>query len=132
MKIRCCVGIKLSSPSCSILGYRLVGWSRRKIKLIESNAKCRNLKKFTCKGTLGAGVYFSEPPPLLGFCLGWGSSFVGSESGQIQSVKLLQNFGLQHNSTPPPPPPQTGKEEGGGGESERVRGAIIHKAGSKY
>ncbi len=24
---------------------------RRKIKIIESNAKCRYLKKFTCKGT---------------------------------------------------------------------------------
>jgi hypothetical protein len=29
-----------------------------------------------------------RPPPLLCFCLGWSSSFVGSESGQIQSVKL--------------------------------------------
>jgi hypothetical protein len=40
-----------------------------------------------------AGVYLSEapPPPLLGFCLEWSSNFVGSESGQIQSVKLLQN-----------------------------------------
>ncbi len=25
---------------------------RRKIRLIEGNAKCRHLKKFTCKGTL--------------------------------------------------------------------------------
>ncbi len=32
-----------------------------------------------------------RPPPLLNLCLGWSSNFVGSESGQIQSVKLLQN-----------------------------------------
>jgi hypothetical protein len=33
-----------------------------------------------------------RPPPILGFCLGWSSNFVGSESGQKQSVKLLQNM----------------------------------------
>ncbi len=27
-------------------------WNRRKIRLIESNAKCRHLTKFTCRGTL--------------------------------------------------------------------------------
>jgi hypothetical protein len=27
-------------------------WGRRKIRLIEGNAKCRHLKKFTCKWTL--------------------------------------------------------------------------------
>jgi hypothetical protein len=36
-----------------------------------------------------------RPPPLLGFCLGWSSNFVGSESGKIQSVNL------QQDSTPP-------------------------------
>ncbi len=30
--------------------------------------------------------------PLLGFCLGWSSNFVGFESGRIQSVELLQNI----------------------------------------
>jgi hypothetical protein len=33
------------------------------------------------------------------------SNFVGSESGQIKSVKLLQNMGLQHDSSPSPPGP---------------------------
>ncbi len=28
-----------------------VGHDRRKIRLIEGNAKCRHLKKLTCKGT---------------------------------------------------------------------------------
>ncbi len=77
------------------------------------------------------------PPPLLGFCLGWSSNFVGSESGQIQSVKLLTRL-----NTPQPLPAthglymlyfDTGKGKGGG-ESwtrEKVRGATVHKAGSK-
>jgi hypothetical protein len=59
---------------------------------MEGNAKCRHLKKLTCTGTL-CGRYFVclRPPPLLGFYLGWSSDVVGSESGQIQSVKFLQN-----------------------------------------
>jgi hypothetical protein len=41
------------------------------------------------------GLIFLRSPPLLGFCLGWSSNFVGSVSGQIQNVKLLAEFGLQ-------------------------------------
>ncbi len=45
-----------------------------------------------------------RPPPLLGFCLGWSNNFVGSESCQIQSVKLLLYvYGLQQDSAPPTP-----------------------------
>jgi hypothetical protein len=36
-------------------------------------------------------------------CLGWCSNFVGSESGQKQSVKLLQN--MVYNTTKHPPTP---------------------------
>jgi|688.fasta_scaffold323574_1 hypothetical protein len=35
-------------------------YKRRKISLTEVNAKCRHLKKFTCKGTFAADVYLSE------------------------------------------------------------------------
>jgi hypothetical protein len=35
---------------------------RRKIRLIECNAKCRYLKKLTCKGTLRQVFYLSEAP----------------------------------------------------------------------
>jgi hypothetical protein len=45
-----------------------------------------------------AGVYL--PLPLLGFCLGWSSNFVGSQSGQVQSVKLLQNTAWSPPRTP--------------------------------
>jgi len=31
-------------------------------------------------------------PQFQDLCLRWSSNFVGSESGQIQSVKLLQNI----------------------------------------
>jgi hypothetical protein len=48
-----------------------------------------------------SGVYLSEVPPLLGFCLGWCSNFVGSESGQIQSVKLPQNMVSKRTPYPP-------------------------------
>jgi hypothetical protein len=36
--------------------------ARRKIRLIESNAKCRCLKKFTFKGTLRQVFYLYEAP----------------------------------------------------------------------
>jgi hypothetical protein len=41
------------------------------------------------------------------FCLGWCVNFVGSESGQKQSV-LLQNmvYNTTQLNTPPPPTPQ--------------------------
>ncbi len=38
---------------------------------------------------------------LLVICLGWCSNFVGSESGQIQSVKLLQNMVYSTIQHPP-------------------------------
>jgi hypothetical protein len=68
------------------------------------------------------------------FCLGWCSKFVGSESGQKESVKLLKN--MVYNSTPTPLPTATnclyilyvycGK---GGGQREG-RGATVHKYNS--
>jgi hypothetical protein len=37
-------------------------FDRRKIRLIESNAKCRYPKKMSCKGTLQQVFYLSETP----------------------------------------------------------------------
>jgi hypothetical protein len=58
-----------------------------------------------------AGVHLSEAPPPPPFVLGWSRNWVGSESGQIQSVKLLQNMVFNttlhvHSTvyTPPPHP----------------------------
>ncbi len=74
---------------------------RRKIRLVEGNATCHHVCKLTCKGTLRPVFICLRPPQL--FCLGWSSDFVGSESGQIQSVKLLQNMIYRRTSYPPPP-----------------------------
>jgi hypothetical protein len=75
---------------------------RGKIRLVD--AKCRNLKKSTCKKTLRQVFICLRPLPLVGFCLGWCSNFVGSESGQKQSVELLQIM-VSNNTTQHPPPP---------------------------
>ncbi len=88
--------------------------TRRKIRLIESNAKCHHLKK----GTLREAFICLRPPPLLSICLGWSNNFVGSESGQIQRVKLLQNLVSNRTQHSPPPPSHTLK---GGGEVNQRR-----------
>jgi hypothetical protein len=67
---------------------------------------------------------------LLVICLGWFSNFVGSESGQKERLKLLQNMVytiIQHPPIPPPPVTHTVRiystfTLGGGGEvREKVR-----------
>ncbi len=117
--------------------------ARRKIILIESNAKCY-LKKLTCKGALRQVFICLRHPPLLGFCLGQSSNFVGSESGHGQSDKLLQNivYNTTQQSTPLHPLPATHSlhllyfdfGKGGGvvevNQREGQRGKV-HKAGSK-
>jgi hypothetical protein len=91
-------------------------------------------KKWPVKA-LCRSVYLSE---AYSFCLEWSSNFVGSESGQIQSVELLQNMvsnGLDN-------PPATHclyilyfwhREGGGRVESERrSEGQQFTKLGRKY
>jgi hypothetical protein len=82
-----------------------------------------------------------RPPPLLFFCLGWSSNFVGSESGQIQSVKLLQDMVSKKTQHPPPPKPQTAfiycnfkRGKGGGGvePERRLEEQQFTKLGRKY
>jgi hypothetical protein len=92
---------------------------------------------------------------LLVICLGWCRNFVGSESGQKQSVKLLQNMVYTTIQHPPISPPQSHTLSvytvhlvwGGGGVGQRegkVEGqqytsivpssmrATVHKLGRKY
>jgi hypothetical protein len=71
------------------------------------------------------------------FCSGWCSNFVGSESGQKQSVKLLKN--MVYNTTqhsPISPQPHTvcllWKEGRGRGGQREGRGATVHNRGRKY
>ncbi len=89
----------------------------RKIRLIESNAKCPYLKNFACKGTLRQVFYLSEapsppmtpypPPPVSTVC--------------VHSIHILI-FLYSH------------REGGEGGELtiEKIRGAIVDKANQKY
>ena len=60
-------------------------------------------KKIYLERDFAVGVYLSE----AGFWLGWSSNFVGSESGRIQSVKLLQNMVSNRTQHLPPPPSHT-------------------------
>ncbi len=130
-----------------VLAYhsRIFPRSLTKIRLIESIAKCRYLNKLTCKGTLRQVFICLGPAPLLGFCLGRKSNIVGSECGQKQSVKLLQNMvsNTTQHPTPHPSQPLTfctyirDFDFGKGGEGwgrrigEKVIGAIVHRKGSK-
>ncbi len=104
-----------------------------KIQYIERGG---GLEKCRDEGTLKTPI----PSCRLhwSFCLGWWSNFVGSESGQKQSVNLLQNMVHSTFQHPPSPPPTVthclytvlyiGKG-GGGRRSERryIRGATVHK-----
>jgi hypothetical protein len=77
-------------------------------------------------------VAVSEDPPILSFCLGWRSNFVGFESDQKQSVKLRSIWSpTQLNSPRPLQATQCLNilyfDFGKGG---RV-GEVNHKAGSK-
>ncbi len=103
-------------------------------------------KKWTCKGILLQVFICLRSPSLLGFCLGWSTSFVGS---QYKTLATLAEYGLQQNPIPPPPPPPvthcisisiiqyTYSHKGGGELNQRGggRGATgeskDHKAGSK-
>ncbi len=100
-------------------------------------------KNWHVEGFCGSS-FCLRPPSLLGFGLGWSCTFVGSESGQIQSVKLLQNMVSKRTQHPPhPPTPAThclytlyidtrkGEEGWESWTREKVRGATAHKAGAK-
>ncbi len=98
----------------------------------ESNAKCRHLNKFTCKGTLGQVFICLRPSSLLVFCLGWSSNFVGSES--VSYRIWSHSITTQHPLWPHPSQPYTvcsaytviwqreGGEGGRGGEVNQREG----------
>ncbi len=107
-------------------------WEHWPMNYIDTKAKCDYLKKLTCKWTFCRCLICLRPPPLLDFCLGWCNKFVGSESGQIESVKLMQNMVSSRSQHPPPPPSHTlsvyivfdtGKG-GGGGELNQREGQM--------
>jgi hypothetical protein len=84
-------------------------------------------KKTVPERDSAAGVYLSETPSPPRFLFGVVKQFLGSESGQIQSVKLVQN--MISNTTQHPPPPSSHTlsilyfdfGRGGGGEEMNQR-----------
>jgi hypothetical protein len=115
--------------------YAFLPWTNQ---LYRNQRKMSSSKKNL---DFAADVYLSEAPSLLGFCLGWSSNFVGSESGPIQCVKLLQNM-VSNRTQHPPPLPAThclyilyfDTEKGGGGRVEperRLEGQQFKNLGRK-
>jgi hypothetical protein len=101
---------------------------------IDSNPNVGFSLKLTCKWTLQQVFICLRPPPLLGFCLGWYSNFLGSESGQKQSVTPAEyGLSLAQLYNPPNPPSHTlsdlhdiqyvdfGRWGGGGREEPKTR-----------
>ncbi len=89
---------------------RLLDVSQGLINYRDTKAKAKmSSKKFTCRGTLRQ--VFICLSLHLGFCFRWGGggycNFVGSESGQIQGVKFLQNMVSNRTHTPTPSQPLT-------------------------
>jgi hypothetical protein len=120
-----CSTISFEIPCISMF---LALYMERLINYIDTKAKCLHINKLAYKGTLRQLFICLMPPPLLCFWLAWPCNFVGSKSGQIQSVKLLQNMVSNMTQHPHPFPAthsmfilvqyfDTGK--GGGVEPER-------------
>jgi hypothetical protein len=62
-------------------------------------------KKTDLERDFATAIYLPEAPsPPRLFVLGWSSNFVGSEFGQMHSVKLLQYMPSITSPLPPPPP----------------------------
>jgi hypothetical protein len=82
-----------------------MGWERRKIKLVEDNAKCRHLKKLICKGTLRQVFNCLRPrtpyPPL----------------------HTLKYTCIQYS--------YSRRERGDIITREKIKGATVHEGGSK-
>ncbi len=80
---------------------------RREIRLIESNAKCRYLKKITCKGTLRQVFIRLRPPPLLGFVLNGKVILQVLNLVRNRAVNSLQNMVSTQLKTRNPSPSHT-------------------------
>ncbi len=81
-------------------------YPRRKIRQIESNAKCRHPKKLTCKGTLWLVFICLRPPPLLSFCLGGLAILLVLILGRYRVLNSCR-ICMVSNKIPYPPTPYT-------------------------
>jgi hypothetical protein len=122
-------------------GTRLLYYKHGLINLYGHQSKMSSSKKVTWKVTLRQVFICLRHPPLLGFCLGWSSSFAVLNLVRYRVLTHAEYGLLQQDSTPlNPSQPHTaciyctltqGRVRGERWTREKVRGAIVHKAGSK-
>ncbi len=123
------------------ISYRRNGLNSRKTRLIEGNANCRHLKKFTCEGTLRQVFICLRLPP--GFLFGVVKKFCGLRIWSGTYCKILHNMVSNRTSYPTPPITRCIRKystlihTGGGGRVEPERRgegqgeSTGHKAGLK-
>jgi hypothetical protein len=83
-------------------GGGLLGYSHQKVYPIDyknTEAKSHHLKKLPVNGQVFICL---RTTPLLVFCLGWCSTFVGSESGQFLRVLLRAKIMVSNTNQHPP------------------------------
>jgi hypothetical protein len=128
-----------------ILGYRIQNRSNWLLPihgLTKYQSKMSSSKKIHYWGDFEAVVYLSEALSHVGFCLRWSNNCVGSEFGQIQSVKLQNMVSITGINPNPPPTPLSNtltvytvlrhRERGRVEPERRLEGQLFTKLGRKY
>ncbi len=121
--------------------FPIVRWAN--LTIYDTKAKWRHLKKIDPERDFVAGVCLSEAPsPLLSFCLGWSSNFLGSKSGRYRVLNFSRIWSPTGLNTPRPLPathrPYTyctltqGRERGGVEPERKLKGQQFTKLGRKY
>jgi hypothetical protein len=102
------------------------GAERSKIRQIKSNANCRYKNNWPVKRLCGRCLNLSES---LSEVFVWGGLAICRF--WIWSDWTPAEYDLQHNTATPPPSRTLSTLVMGGEQGRKVRGAIVHKAGSK-
>ncbi len=83
--------------------FRQLSLSRRKIRLIEGNAKCRHLKKLTCKGTLRQLIIIclrprtpNPPPPPIHTKYVYAVYLFTQRRGRVVEPWMKEEKGIRH------------------------------------
>ncbi len=131
---------------CTITSSSFLKWGQMEMlqKVISYPLKVSAKWKQTIHGRMNLKTPIPKCRLYWLFSLGWWSNFVGSDSGQKLSVKLLQNMVYNTTQRPTHPSPPTATHcqyiqvytvhlvffGGGGGGQGEGRDATVHKYGS--